>query len=316
MKKNSLTMKKLTASALAAILLCTAIPALPAITGSQSGANIAYADDDFQPSNVTSLSKVTGLSTIARDDDEIKLTWNSVKGASGYEVYGKEGGEWKLLDKTDDTDYDDDDDLRSATVYSFRVRAFARHDDGQVVYGPYAEYKTCTAPKEVDNLRASAKTKSTITLKWSPVKRADKYQVYLYNSASGSWKRLITTAKTTYKVKGLKSNTTYRLRVRAVKDALGYHYYSDFDSLRVRTKKSSTASTSSSMISAAKAKSIALERAGLSSSQVRFTKVELDYDDGVRIYELEFYSKNYEYEVEVSAYGGRVLSYDRESIDD
>lgn len=62
-----------------------------------------------------------------------------------------------------------------------------------------------------------------------------------------------------------------------------------------------------------KAKSIALSHAGLSSAT--FSEVELDSDDGVMVYELEFYSGNTEYDYEINAKTGSIIEYDSESED-
>ena len=74
--------------------------------------------------------------------------------------------------------------------------------------------------------------------------------------------------------------------------------------------------TSGTQISLERAKSIALNRAGLSASQVRFTKARLDRDDGRWEYEIEFISGTWEYEFEIDAYSGAILSYERDSIYD
>ncbi len=58
------------------------------------------------------------------------------------------------------------------------------------------------------------------------------------------------------------------------------------------------------------AKSAALSHAGLDESSVRYIKAELDYDDGVLVYEVEFVSGRTEYEYEIDAASGTVLSYD------
>ncbi len=71
-------------------------------------------------------------------------------------------------------------------------------------------------------------------------------------------------------------------------------------------------SQSSSRIGEAKAKEIALNRAGLSASQVNYIKCELDYDDGRWKYDVEFRSGGYEYDLEIDASSGTVLSYDKE----
>lgn len=64
------------------------------------------------------------------------------------------------------------------------------------------------------------------------------------------------------------------------------------------------------LISESKAKEIALDHAGLTSSQVKFVHVKLDYDDGRWEYEVEFYRNNTEYDYEIDASTGKILSYD------
>ena len=71
--------------------------------------------------------------------------------------------------------------------------------------------------------------------------------------------------------------------------------------------------TQSGDIGQEKAKSIALEHAGLSESDVTFTKVKQDRDDGRLVYELEFYQGQVEYDYEIDAQSGDVLSYERDS---
>lgn len=63
-----------------------------------------------------------------------------------------------------------------------------------------------------------------------------------------------------------------------------------------------------------KAKEAALSHAGVDADQVRFEKLELDKDDGVMEYEIEFTTADgTEYEYEIHAYTGELLSYDMES---
>jgi len=66
-------------------------------------------------------------------------------------------------------------------------------------------------------------------------------------------------------------------------------------------------------ISADRAKQIALSHAGVSGAS--FTKVELDTDDGVRVYEIEFKVGNVEYDYDIDATSGAILSSSSE-IDD
>lgn len=59
----------------------------------------------------------------------------------------------------------------------------------------------------------------------------------------------------------------------------------------------------------------ALEHAGLSASQVKELECELDYEDGKPVYEIEFKYGDTEYEYEISAYDGSVVSSKTEKDD-
>ena len=69
--------------------------------------------------------------------------------------------------------------------------------------------------------------------------------------------------------------------------------------------------TSDQYIGADRAREIVLDHAGLSSSDVRFSKVELDVDYHMATYEIEFYYNYYEYDYEIDAVSGEILKYER-----
>ena len=66
------------------------------------------------------------------------------------------------------------------------------------------------------------------------------------------------------------------------------------------------------LINETEAKQAALEKAGVSESQVKRYKSELDFDDGIYKYEIEFYADGYEYDIDVSAHDGTIFSFDKE----
>lgn len=74
----------------------------------------------------------------------------------------------------------------------------------------------------------------------------------------------------------------------------------------------STVANGSAKLTKEKAKSIALKHAGISESKASFVKVEKDYEDGILVYEVEFYSGNTEYDYEINANTGEILSYDKD----
>ena len=73
------------------------------------------------------------------------------------------------------------------------------------------------------------------------------------------------------------------------------------------------AKAASSGISAERARQIALSHAGVGSAH--FTKVELDTEDGIRVYEIEFKVGNVEYDYDINAATGAIVSSSSE-IDD
>lgn len=285
---------KFAAAVLTAALAVTMIPVGTGFADAAAAASLAAPD---------------GIKTVERDDDEITLKWNEVKGASGYEIYRYSAtyDKWIEVDRTA-KNYYEVDNLLSACVYTFKVRAFTDN----YTYSEFsAPFKTVTSPRDVNNLRVSSKTKTSVTLKWNAVKRADKYQVYSYEKSTGEWKRLITTSKTSYTASGLSSGTSYKFKVRPYREALGYKYYGDFEDITVKTV-SSTSSSDSEYIGKARAKQIALDKAGVSASKADFRYVKLDSDDGVKVYEVKFYAGDFEYEVEINARTGAVRDYDKD----
>ena len=63
-------------------------------------------------------------------------------------------------------------------------------------------------------------------------------------------------------------------------------------------------------IGEAKARQIALSHAGLKDGDVTFIKSHPDYDDGRYVYDVEFYKDMTEYDYEIDAYTGNILSFD------
>ena len=88
----------------------------------------------------------------------------------------------------------------------------------------------------------------------------------------------------------------------------------DKDVEREREPVKTTVATND-YVSADKAKSAAFNHAKVKAEDVKFAKVELDRDDRVVHYDVEFVAGKYEYEYEVNAETGKVLSYNKEFND-
>ena len=73
-----------------------------------------------------------------------------------------------------------------------------------------------------------------------------------------------------------------------------------------------SAAGSRNYIGAAQARNIALNHAGLTASDVTFFRTQLDYDDGRAEYEVEFWKDRTEYDYEIDAVTGAILSVDHD----
>ena len=96
------------------------------------------------------------------------------------------------------------------------------------------------------------------------------------------------------------------------REAVETHSYSQNVSLPAE----SSTMTDSDFISIDEAKSIALQVSGVDASNAVFTEAELNVDDGVHIYEIEFISGDMEYSFEINAMTGSVAEWEKESIYD
>lgn len=129
-----------------------------------------------------------------------------------------------------------------------------------------------------------------------------------------------------YEVEFYKDNMEYDYSIDASTGAIrsfdyeaeGNHRPSQEDVSRHSDSTSHTRHTpddTSSYISESDAVQKALDHAGLTESNVSGLTVKLDYDDGQTEYEVEFFVDRMEYNYEINAVTGEIISYDQE-IDD
>ena len=107
-----------------------------------------------------------------------------------------------------------------------------------------------------------------------------------------------------YEVEFYTANREYDYTIDATTgDVVGY----DFETEYGHRPQTGTAEVA---LSEQEAKQAALDDAGVSASEATFVRSRLDYDDGRRVYEVEFYTANREYDYEIDAATGEILSVD------
>ncbi len=109
-----------------------------------------------------------------------------------------------------------------------------------------------------------------------------------------------------YDVDFYSGNVEYDYEIDAVSGAI-LSADRDIENYVIPTQPSTTAAnTQTSEISVEKAKQIALSHAGVGSA--RFKKAKLDYENGIKVYEIEFKVGNLEYEYDINVSNGAVIS--------
>lgn len=168
-------------------------------------------------------AKVTGVKTEKRSSLYLTLGWDKISGASGYRVYkynsGKKTYESVVTISGGSATSYKVTGLKDATEYKFKVKAY-RKVNGETVWGSASsEYRTCTTPLKVKNLKLSTKS-SSVTLKWEKTSGATGYELYRYNSKTKKYDKIATInsdSTVSYTDKNLKKGTTHQYKVRAYK---------------------------------------------------------------------------------------------------
>lgn len=100
--------------------------------------------------------------------------------------------------------------------------------------------EAASKPAQVKNLKKTAVTSNSITVKFKKVKNIKGYQIRVYNTKNKLVKSK-TTKKTKYKITGLKASTKYKIKVRAYKVSNKKKVYGKLSSaITVKTKKKTT----------------------------------------------------------------------------
>lgn len=115
------------------------------------------------------------------DGKIVRLTWNGIDGAAGYEIQRKEEKDTEYTDLSKVTDlsalsYEDDLGGQSGSCWQYRIRAY--HESGQ--------YTAWSQAREVaKDLRITQVDCRTLRFSWPPAEGAARYGVYLVIDGMG-----------------------------------------------------------------------------------------------------------------------------------
>lgn len=121
-----------------------------------------------------------------------------------------------------------------------------------------------------------------------------------------------------YEVEFKSGGMEYEYDINAMTGAvIKYESEKDDDYVKPTSAATTSSSNGKTLIGEEKAKEIAFKAAGVSASDAKKLSVKLDNeDDGTVKYEVEFDYGQYEYEYDINAYTGAVISSDKDIDDD
>ena len=185
---------------------------------------------------------VGGFKCSSKTSTSVTLKWNKGTTASGYQLQQYKDGKWVTIytgTKATNTSYTVKGLKAGTAGYRFRIRAYKTYGNTKQ-YGSWSsEVKVNTNPYGVGGFKVKATAKNSITLGWNKGTTASGYQLQQYKS--GKWVTVYTGTKatsTSCTVKSLKSNTSYKFRIRAYKTYGNNKQYGSWSKeLTVRTKR-------------------------------------------------------------------------------
>lgn len=162
-------------------------------------------------SGYVSLAAPTGLSVTGTSNSSISLSWNSLSGAAGYNVY--RNGVQVNSTAISGTSYTDSG-LTSGTSYTYTVQGVTSGGAGGAQSAPVTGTTTGTPPAlpAPTGLTVTGTTSSSVSLSWSAETGAASYNVY----RNGSKVNASAVTTNSYTDSGLVASTAYNYAVTAV----------------------------------------------------------------------------------------------------
>ena len=206
------------------------------------GKNKAYSGYSSIVKVNTNPYGVGGFKCSSKASTSVTLKWNKGTTASGYQLQQYKNGKWVTIytgTKATNTSYTVKKLKAGTAGYRFRIRAYKTYGNTKQ-YGSWSsEVKVNTNPYGVGGFKAKSTAKNSITLGWNKGTTASGYQLQQYKG--GKWVTVYTGTKatsTSYTVKSLKANTSYKFRIRAYKTYGNTKQYGSWSKvLTVKTKR-------------------------------------------------------------------------------
>ncbi|MBE6045141.1 MAG: CHAP domain-containing protein [Clostridiales bacterium] len=194
-------------------------------------------------------SAVSGLLVASYNKSSVTLKWNGYDLASGYEVYkaSSKNGTYKKV-KSLAKNTGKITGLKNKQTSYYKVRAYFKNASGTYSYSKYSSVIAATPIKftegKIGGYKVSGKTYDSVSFVWNSYPEAAGYQIYRAYSKNGSYKKIKSVTKTSFKKSGLTTNKTCYYKVRAYKKSGSKTIYTKFTSAVAGTPALSTPAVS------------------------------------------------------------------------
>ncbi|MDO4617674.1 MAG: fibronectin type III domain-containing protein [Lachnospiraceae bacterium] len=169
--------------------------------------------------------------------NRIRLLWNEVAGADGYQIWRaeEENGTYRIvktIQSGDITAYSNVLEDGQSGVFYYKLRAF-RSEGDRKIFGAYSSVEAAATMPEQVQASAASYTRRIVTVQWEETAGADGYQVWRYDEEQDKFiivKSITDSETVSYKVRGLESGKEYTFKVRAYSEINGkktFGAYSD-----------------------------------------------------------------------------------------
>lgn len=154
-----------------------------------------------------------------RKTTSLKFSWNAVTGAEVYYVYVKNNITGSDFSKKVTENSVTLTGLTAGHSYNVSVKAGRKDNSGNMIYGSYSAINTKhTVADAVTGLKATARSKSSVTLTWNKKTGAAGYRIYRYYPSTKKYAVVADVNgynSNAYTVKGLSTGETVYFRVSA-----------------------------------------------------------------------------------------------------
>lgn len=184
-----------------------------ALSNVKSSANSAYSEIVLRTCD---LPRPVVKAVNVASTGKIKLRWNAIEGAKGYEIYRatSKNGTYKKLSTVTGTSVTNTKATAGKTYY-YKVRAISKLKNAANSADSAYVSRTCDLPRPVVTIKLS---KGKPRLSWRKIEGAKAYEIYRATSKNGTYKKLATTTKTYATNTKVTSGKTYYYRVRALSE--------------------------------------------------------------------------------------------------